>query len=643
MHLQLPRFSKWSDLYIEKEKSMAKIFAKLLLCLYGICTVSFVLAEKYEPPVVHEKVHRYIEIDERGRYSETVERVTRVVSEYGVDFLGNHVFEAKSTQESLKILSASNELTNGKVLHLAPDWIKRSEGEKKNGRHFDDKIETTIVFPQVEIGSRLRSKYRMWHFKSEKQGQFDLKFGLSPHLAYEDAQLTIKAPKSLNLMINHRGFTRGIVSESKKHITYHFKIQQPVARKREDGSTDHSDFSPFVVISQAKDYLDIGRQYHKASSPKVRVTPEIAQLAKDLTSHATTEQEKIKALYTWVAKNIRYISTTVDDGGLVPRDSAYIFNRRFGDCKDHVVILETMLRSVGIDSTAALVNLGDAFELPEGPAGHSPINHVITYIPSQDLYLDSTAQFVPFGKLDDQVIDKPTVLVALNRYGRTPKMRADENTLRSHTQMTLHPDGSINGKNESFLTGTMEINYRLARFSETTEPMEKTVNDMLYRFNEIGSGNIDHTAPKSIDKPFTWQSTFKLDSITDLKKTGAFIPPVGVSPGHIAAMTIYKPLDTRVFPYVCDSNTTEDKYTIELPDQIAIESLPENVDLQSDHIRYSSAYNLAGKTLEITRKLILQYPSRKCAPEMYPELLEAIRSIRADHRASVVFSIKNTN
>ena len=622
---------------------MVNIHARLLLLLCGVCAVSFVSAENYEPPLVHEKVHRYIEIDERGRYSETVERVTRIVSEYGVDFLGNHVFEAKSTQESLKVLSANNELTNGKLLQLAPDWIKRSEGEKKNGRHFDDKTTTTIVFPQVEIGSRLRSKYRMWHFKPEKPGQFDLKFGLSPHLAYEDAQLTIKAPKSLNLMLNYRGFSGGTVSESKKHITYHFQIQQPVARKREDGSADHSDESPFVVVSQAKNYLDIGRQYYKASRSKARVTPEIAQFAKDLISDATTEQEKIKALYTWVAKNIRYISTTVDDGGLVPRDSAYIFNRRFGDCKDHVVILEAMLRAVGIDSTAALVNLGEAFELPEGPAGHSPINHVITYIPSQDLYLDSTAQFVPFGKLDDQVIDKPTVLVALNRYGRTPKMRADENTLTSHTKMILHTDGSIDGQNESFFTGTMEINYRLARFSDTTDPMEKTVNDMLYRFNEIGSGSISHTAPKSIDKPFTWQSTFKLDSITDFRKTGAFIPPVGVSPGHIASMTIYKPLETRTFPYVCDSNTTEDKYTIELPDQITIESLPENVSLQSDHIRYTSAYHLSGKTLEITRQLISQYPHRKCTPEMYPELLEAIRTIRADHRASVVFSTRLAN
>jgi hypothetical protein len=305
-----------------------------------------------------------------------------------------------------------------------------------------------------------------------------------------------------------------------------------------------------------------------------------------------------------------------------------------------VVLLEALLRSVGIESTAALVNLGGSFELPEGPAAHSPINHVITYIPSMDLYLDSTAQFVPFGKLDDQVLDKPTILVALNRYGRTPKMRADDNTLFSHTHMTLHADGSIEGKNASVLTGTMEINSRLARFAEQLEPMEKTVNDLLFRFNEIGSGSIQHTPPKNIDTAFTWASSFKLDAITDLSRPGAFTIPVGVSPGYIASTTIYKPLENREFPFVCDSLSTEDKYSVTLPEHITIESQPVDVDFATQHARYESSYRLDGRQLEIRRKLILQYPSRKCSPEMYPELLEVIRTIRADHRASLVFSTK---
>ena len=91
----------------KKEQPMIRIYANLFLILAGIAAVPAVLAVPYDPPIVHEKVHRYIDIDERGRYSEIVERVTRIVSEYGVDFLGNHVFETKSTQESFKILSAS--------------------------------------------------------------------------------------------------------------------------------------------------------------------------------------------------------------------------------------------------------------------------------------------------------------------------------------------------------------------------------------------------------------------------------------------------------------------------------------------------------------------------------------------------------
>jgi hypothetical protein len=186
----------------------------------------------------------------------------------------------------------------------------------------------------------------------------------------------------------------------------------------------------------------------------------------------------------------------------------------------------------------------------------------------------------------------------------------------------------------------MEINSRIFRFSEQTETMEKTVNDMLYRFNEIGSGQIRYTPPKNIDAAYTWGSDFKLDSITDFTRSGAFIIPVGVSPGYIASMTIYKPLDRREFPYVCDSTSTEDRYTINLPEHIAISSTPINVQHQTEHINYHATYQLEGNLMKVSRKLTVQYPSRKCSPDMYPEMLEAIRVVRADHRSSVVFSVK---
>ncbi len=135
-----------------------------------------------------------------------------------------------------------------------------------------------------------------------------------------------------------------------------------------------------------------------------------------------------------------------------------------------------MLRAVGIESTAALINMGEAFELNSGPAANSPINHVITYIPSMDLYLDSTAQIVPFGKLDEEILDKPTVLVALHRYGRTPNMQAADNTEVSHTELVLNANGEIEGTTKATMSGTLEINRRFEHFASLNNRMETTIN-----------------------------------------------------------------------------------------------------------------------------------------------------------------------
>ena len=606
-----------------------------LFGLLGFCVFSF--AEPIDLPVVQEKVIRHVEVDARGRYTETIERVSRIMNEYGADRLGRHTIPHKSSQQSLKVVDAHITLPDGKVIRLAKDWIKHRRDTEEDSRSFGDEQSVVIVFPQVVVGSRLYSKHVLRHFKPEKPGEFSYKLSISPHMVYEHTQTTLRVPKSLKLLVNHRGYEGGVVHETARHITYRFQFRQMQAYKHEDTAVDYIDHAPYLIFTQAPDYLAIGRQYLGASAPKVRITPEIRQMAQRLTADALSDEDKAKALYYWVSKNIRYISTTVDDGGLVPRDSAYIFSRRFGDCKDHVVLLEAMLRAVGIESTAALVNMGEAFDLPEGPASNSPINHVITYIPSMDLYLDSTAQLVPFGKLDEQVLDKPTVLVALNRLGHTPRMRAEDNTEISRTALTLLPDGRIEGSNNATMSGTLEINTRFERHGELSEPMEKTVNQLLLRFNEIGVGKVEVTPSMKTEKPFEWKSNFSLEPIADLRRSGAFTIPVGTTPGYIAEKTLHKPLDKRVFPFVCESVTVEDHVTLNLPDTISIESIPADVAHQSRHVRYAATYALEDRQLQIKRSLVLDYPSRKCAPELQAEVVEASRVIRADFKGAVVF------
>jgi transglutaminase-like putative cysteine protease len=84
------------------------------------------------------------------------------------------------------------------------------------------------------------------------------------------------------------------------------------------------------------------------------------------------------------------VSISLGSGGLVPYDAQTTLDNRYGDCKDYVALLEALLDAKGIESSPDLINLGDAYPLPK-LAVLSPVNPVITYIPSPDLYLDATA------------------------------------------------------------------------------------------------------------------------------------------------------------------------------------------------------------------------------------------------------------
>jgi hypothetical protein len=594
-------------------------------------------AQVYSPPMVVESSRHTFNLERSGRYTQTVEKITRITNEYGVDNYGRHIFETNPSKETLKIEDAYSITPEGKKIPLAKDWISKQHPKPDDDKTIDDTQKILVVFPQVSVGSRLFSRARLKYFKPTTRGEFGITYLLSPQGIWENLEVIFTAPKDLKLYTSAKGYEGGIIKTTRTHVTYRFTVQQTVAYKDEYESIDDIDFSPRLVISTFHDYLAIGADYHHAAQPKARGTPEIIQKVEKLTEGITDPRDKARVLYQWVSRNIRYIANTIDDGGIVPRSAGYVFRNRFGDCKDHVVLLETMLRIAGIESTAALINQGDSFVLQDGPAYRRPLNHVITYIPSMDLHLDSTARFAPFGQLYSEIFDKPTVLVALNKYGRTPKMNAADHRVTANVTMTMTPDGRIEGSSTTDWAGAPEIESRLNRFYAQNSSMESIVNGLLYRFNEIGRGDIQHTQPLEIDKPYKVDAQFQLEPIADLTRPGAFSIPVGLAPGRIGIMTILKPLAKRHFNFVCNSYTDEEHYRLNLPEGLTIVSLPRDVSYTDHHIRFESRYTQEGQSLIVKRILTVDYPTRVCKPEDHDQYVKAVQVLRMDQRAQVMF------
>jgi hypothetical protein len=201
----------------------------------------------------------------------------------------------------------------------------------------------------------------------------------------------------------------------------------------------------------------------------------------------------------------------------------------------------------------------------------------------------------------------------------------------------MSADGSIEGTTSSDWVGTPEVDSRLIRFQEQNSSMEAVVNNLLYRFNEIGRGEIQSTPSLDIDKPYKVDAQFQLEPVADLTRPGAFSIPVGLAPGRIAVMTILRPLEKRHFNYVCNSYIDEERYRLNLPEGLTVSSLPRDVSYTDGHIRFESSYNQIGQSLIVKRTLTVDYPTRVCTPEDHDQYVKAVQVLRMDQRSQVLF------
>ena len=245
-----------------------------------------------------------------------------------------------------------------------------------------------------------------------------------------------------------------------------------------------SDYGDYLHVSTIPDMISLGRSYQLTAKPKVAITEPVRALALKLTTGKTTERQRVRALHHWVASNIRYVQVALGNGRLVPHGAEEILHNRYGDCKDHVVLLEVLLAAVGIESSPALISSGSTYTLSSIGA-HGAIDHVITYVPGLDLYLDSTDRFSPFGTLPYSVMDKPVVLTALGRMGRTPPTKLESEVVRVDVTLKMGPDGSMEGRSSATLSGVAERSSRVSRFNAKASPEEDVVKELLPQARKI--------------------------------------------------------------------------------------------------------------------------------------------------------------
>ncbi len=112
------------------------------------------------------------------------------------------------------------------------------------------------------------------------------------------------------------------------------------------------------IASTLKGWDEVARWYGSVQAEGARITPEIEQLAANLTQGKSTPQQKVDAIYQYVAQKVRYVALEFGLSGYQAHPASHVLKNGYGDCKDKAQLIVALLGAVGLTAFPALVRAG---------------------------------------------------------------------------------------------------------------------------------------------------------------------------------------------------------------------------------------------------------------------------------------------
>ncbi len=610
----------------------------IFLALVLLLTSSVALAED-EGHLRFLKYRADYHVNADASYTLVQEISYRLFTEVALVNSGKMPISYNSKTEDAELLEAYTLKKDGRRIDLGSAGVQIQQGQVASGYGISQAEQRTMMltFPQLEVGDAVSYKYKLTQKVPVFAGQFYATGSYARNLAWDAIDVTIDLPSTMALHVDAVKLDALPPVEREGRTSYRWQARNLPLSTTEPSSVDLFRSTPHLVVSTFADWQQFATAYESRAKPMATITPEIARLAAEITRGRTDPRGQTKALYEWVAKNVRYVASWVGSDGWVPHAASAVLANRYGDCKDHVVLLEALLAAQHIDSTTVMINSDKtSYSLP--PVAYPAFNHVITYVPSLNLYLDSTAGIsTPFGVLPISDADKPVIRTAFDAVvQRTPMVKPAEFASVRTTRLTLDADGNATGEFSMSASGTAAIALREIRQSIGLHKEREWVHEMLDAKAMDGSGAVTFEDSAEGDK-LTVRMHVQIQNFMTLADNGTIpLAPLLVGPiGFDHLRTVYQRAD-RTLPYWCPAWTLEDRYEIRLPRQLKL-LLPKAQALTQAGFTYRSQYSFSDNLLTASRRLAIERSSLSCQPEEFAAGKAAAARIERDLRAQVVY------
>lgn len=518
--------------------------------------------------------------------------------------------------------------------------ITRDAAHEANAVYNRDLKSVTILFPDVARGDTLVMTTRKIVRSTVFAGHFQLMLPMPRTAPYADSTIRVSAPASVRLAVGATGLEHAIEEEGDE-IRHVLTYRPRPAVAAEERMTSALDRDPRVSISTFAGYEDMARAYWAATREAIATTPEIQALAEEITRGIPDKAGQAAAISRWIKTNLRYVNVLLGANRVVPNHASAVLKNRFGDCKDHAVLMSSLLAAKGIAFEHVLINAGNAYTLPE-PATLGYINHVILYLPELGIYEDPTVSLAALGGLNAEGYDKPVLHMsdAGVRRAHTPAMSPDEHVSVRRTRLVVAADGAVSGDSVQIATGVFAIGARNAVASLQWEGLEKAAETTLRNAGSPGRGRIDIGVPEALERSYEMRARFAYDARLPVRPQASAQIPAGlgtlVRPG--AFFFASRPAAGRKLPFMCFAGRQIEEIAIEFAAGLPMPEPIADRRIETASLVYTLAHRLEGRTMTLRREFVSRVQGQVCPPELEAEIGPPLAQVAADNALQIRFA-----
>jgi len=368
--------------------------------------------------------------------------VSTAVNASGVDAVANIDIPFDPSYQSL-VLHAINIVRHGRVIpKLATARIQVIQRETELEARIYDGTKTVNVFlDDVRPGDTVDYSYsrigRNRVFKGIDFGTVLLQFGTP--VARIHVRLLVPQSKSIKFAAANTTL-KPVVREHDGRRDYLWDVRDVPGQTVEEGAPDW--YAPYAQIawSEFADWAAVARWAQPLYQVPESLSPALQAQVDRIAKSQTAPAARMLAALQLVQGEVRYLGVEIGPNSQAPNAPALVYARRFGDCKDKTLLTLTLLKHLGIDARAALVNTDLQRGLADALPAPGMFDHVLVQarVDGKVWWLDPT-RFTQKADLDHlfQPDYGPALIVDPATQGLTPMRHADPASARRSLSVTF--------------------------------------------------------------------------------------------------------------------------------------------------------------------------------------------------------------